>query len=93
VHAWANDEKSLRKAGSQTDPYHLFRAMLESGDPPASMQRKAPMSCDIAWRSAGLLLGPGALVVALLPPVVRIAAGVGSPRTSGSAASFRRRTE
>jgi len=36
VYAWVNDEKSLRKSGSKTDPYAVFRAMLESGDPPSS---------------------------------------------------------
>ena len=34
VYVWANDEQSLRKAGSKTDPYTVFRAMLESGEPP-----------------------------------------------------------
>jgi toxin YhaV len=36
IYAWVNDEQSLRKAGSKTDPYAVFRAMLESGDPPNS---------------------------------------------------------
>ncbi len=38
VYAWINDERTLRKTGSKTDPYTLFRAMLESGDPPRSME-------------------------------------------------------
>ncbi len=37
VYAWVNDENTLRKAGSKTDPYAVFRAMLAAGDPPASM--------------------------------------------------------
>jgi len=37
VYAWVNDEASLRKAGSKTDPYAIFRAMLESGEPPQSL--------------------------------------------------------
>jgi len=37
VYAWVSDEKTLRKAGSKTDPYAVFRAMLEAGDPPGSM--------------------------------------------------------
>jgi toxin YhaV len=36
IYAWVNDEQSLRKAGAKTDPYAVFRAMLESGDPPDS---------------------------------------------------------
>ncbi len=36
VYAWVNDEGSLRKSGSKTDPYVVFRAMLESGEPPGS---------------------------------------------------------
>jgi len=38
VYAWINDESTLRKAGSKTDPYSVFRGMLEAGDPPQSMQ-------------------------------------------------------
>jgi toxin YhaV len=36
VYAWVNDEGSLRKSGSKTDPYVVFRAMLEGGEPPNS---------------------------------------------------------
>jgi toxin YhaV len=36
VYAWVNDEQSLRKSGSRTDPYVVFKAMLESGEPPNS---------------------------------------------------------
>jgi toxin YhaV len=38
VFAWVNDERTPRKAGAKSDPYRVFRAMLESGDPPESMQ-------------------------------------------------------
>ena len=34
VYAWLNDEDTLRKAGSRTDPYAVFRRMLERGVPP-----------------------------------------------------------
>jgi hypothetical protein len=37
VDAWVNDERTLRKSGSKTDPYRVFRAMLEAGDPPSTM--------------------------------------------------------
>ena len=36
IYTWVNDESSLRKSGSKTDPYALFKAMLEGGDPPNS---------------------------------------------------------
>jgi toxin YhaV len=39
VYAWVNDERTLRKSGAKTDPYAVFRAMLEAGDPPQSMER------------------------------------------------------
>jgi len=35
VYAWINDEATLRKSGAKTDPYAVFRAMLETGEPPA----------------------------------------------------------
>jgi toxin YhaV len=38
VYVWINDEQGLRKAGSKTDPYAVFRTMLESGDPPRSFE-------------------------------------------------------
>ena len=34
VYAWVNDEGTLRKEGSSTDPYAVFRAMLLAGNPP-----------------------------------------------------------
>jgi toxin YhaV len=39
IYAWMNDERTLRKSGSRTDPYRVFRAMLEAGDPPHTMER------------------------------------------------------
>src|SRR5271167_1695769 len=38
VYAWVNDESSLRKAGSKTDAYAVFQAMLEASDPPATLE-------------------------------------------------------
>jgi toxin YhaV len=37
VYACVNDEDTLRKAGSRTDPYTVFRAMLNAGNPPSTM--------------------------------------------------------
>ena len=34
VYAWMNDERTLRAAGSKTDPYTLFARMLAQGNPP-----------------------------------------------------------
>jgi toxin YhaV len=39
VYAWVNDEGTLRKSGSRTDPYTVFRAMLDAGDPPNTMEQ------------------------------------------------------
>lgn len=37
IYAWVNDERTLRKAGSATDPYAVFGAMLKAGNPPDAM--------------------------------------------------------
>jgi toxin YhaV len=34
VYAWVNDESTLRKAGSRTDPYAIFNKRLRDGNPP-----------------------------------------------------------
>jgi toxin YhaV len=34
IYCWLNDETTLRKAGSKTDPYAIFTKRLQSGDPP-----------------------------------------------------------
>jgi toxin YhaV len=38
VYAWVSDGRTLRKAGSKTDPYRVFRSLLDAGDPPATME-------------------------------------------------------
>lgn len=35
VYAWMNDAGTLRKEGNRTDPYAIFRQMLERGRPPS----------------------------------------------------------
>jgi hypothetical protein len=47
LYACLNDERTLRKAESKTDPYCVFRGMLETGDPPGSI-------ADLVQRSKGL---------------------------------------
>ena len=34
VFAWLNDAKTLRKQGSESDVYTVFRRMLKAGNPP-----------------------------------------------------------
>jgi toxin YhaV len=34
IYAWVNDENTLRRAGSRTDPYAVFMRRLDDGDPP-----------------------------------------------------------
>jgi toxin YhaV len=36
VYAWLNDESTLRKSGSTSDVYAVFRRLIERGTPPAS---------------------------------------------------------
>src|SRR5271167_4709159 len=40
IYAWVNDESTLRKAGSKADPYTVFRAMLDAGNPPSTMAER-----------------------------------------------------
>ncbi len=37
VYAWVNYEFTLRKAGSKTDAYAVFKSMLNAGDPPRTL--------------------------------------------------------
>lgn len=52
IYAWVNDEATLRKAGSQTDPYVIFSGRLRDGNPPDSWDelfhgaRKASLTLD-----------------------------------------------
>jgi toxin YhaV len=47
VYAWVNDENTLRKAGSKTDPYSVFRAMLEAGNPPSTVAELQAVSTKV----------------------------------------------
>src|SRR6266851_3078037 len=38
VYVWVNDEFTLRKAGSRTDAYAVFKSMLTAGDPPRTLE-------------------------------------------------------
>jgi toxin YhaV len=47
VYAWMNDEGTLRKRGAKTDPYAIFQALLQAGDPPQSMQELLKRSREL----------------------------------------------
>ena len=51
VFGWMNDEGGLRKEGARTDPYSVFRRMLQRGAPPASFE-------ELLRESHGLALPP-----------------------------------
>ena len=38
VYVWINDEFTLRKAGSKTDAYAVFKSMLNAGNPPRTFE-------------------------------------------------------
>ena len=38
VYVWVNDEFTVRKAGSKTDAYAVFKSMLNAGDPPRTLE-------------------------------------------------------
>jgi toxin YhaV len=50
AYAWLNDEGTLRKRGARTDPYVVFRAMLERGRPPDDWN--ALVRACLAWTDA-----------------------------------------
>jgi toxin YhaV len=47
IYAWVNDERTLRKAGAKTDPYAVFRAMLETGDPPDTLEQLLAAAAEL----------------------------------------------
>ena len=52
VYAWLNDETTLRKTGSRTDAYAVFRRMLERGTPPSDWEALMK-ACDAATADEG----------------------------------------
>jgi toxin YhaV len=46
VYAWVNDDQTLRKSGSKSDPYAVFQKMLERGNPPDSWEELVAQSCE-----------------------------------------------
>jgi toxin YhaV len=45
IYTWVSDQNTLRKAGSKTDPYTVFRKRLIAGDPPDDWDNLMAM-CD-----------------------------------------------
>jgi len=46
IYAWLNDENTLRKEGSRSDPYAVFHRMLERGTPPTDWEALVRESRD-----------------------------------------------
>ncbi len=57
VYAWVNDERSLRKAGAKSDPYAVFRRMLDRDDPPDDWRALRDACEDIPADLRGLPKG------------------------------------
>lgn len=46
IYAWLNDEDTLRKEGSRTDVYEVFKRMLERGEVPSTIDELIQESID-----------------------------------------------
>jgi toxin YhaV len=47
VYVWVNNESTLRKAGARTDVYAVFKSMLETGDPPRTLEALLKRATEI----------------------------------------------
>jgi toxin YhaV len=47
IYTWVSDQNTLRKAGSKTDPYAVFRRLLIAGDPPDDWKTLVELSEDL----------------------------------------------
>ena len=52
IFAWVNDENTLRSSGSKTDPYPVFRGMLERGHP-VDDWATLRAACTADWKEDG----------------------------------------
>jgi toxin YhaV len=62
VYVWVNDERSLRQRGARSDPYEIFRRMLEAGNPPndwAALVQEASRQSDEALTTLATADKPG----------------------------------
>jgi toxin YhaV len=46
IYVWLNDEKTLRKADSSTDPYVVFSSILMQVNPPQDFDQLLEISVD-----------------------------------------------
>jgi len=53
VYVWINDEFTLRKAGSKTDPYAVFKSMLNAGDPPRTLEALLKRAKELRLEAKG----------------------------------------
>jgi hypothetical protein len=53
VYVWINDEFNLRKAGSKTDPYAVFKSMLNAGDPPRTLEALLKRAKELRLEAKG----------------------------------------
>jgi toxin YhaV len=53
VYVWVNDEFTLRKAGSKTDAFAVFKAMLDAGDPPRSLEDLLLRASEMREKTGG----------------------------------------
>lgn len=53
VYVWVNDESTLRKAGSKTDAYAVFKSMLDAGDPPRTLEALLKRAKEIGEEAKG----------------------------------------
>lgn len=47
IYTWVSDQNTLRKAGSKSDPYAVFRRLLIAGDPPDDWKTLVELSEDL----------------------------------------------
>jgi toxin YhaV len=53
VYVWINDEFTLRKAGSKSDPYAVFKSMLNAGDPPRTLEALLKRAKELRLEAKG----------------------------------------
>ena len=53
VYGWLNDEGTLRKEGARTDPYAVFRRMLDGGQPPDDWDELVAACTALSAKDAG----------------------------------------
>lgn len=49
VYVWINDENTLRSSGSSSDPYAMFKKMLDKGNPPDTWDKLCNAAKNFAF--------------------------------------------